>query len=121
MKHFVFLTFPQQLDRVSPYKDPVKNHDMKEFLNKVITFVFVFVFGILWFFSTKYYVKPTYYNIVIHDKHGSKFKSLEIRTKFTTQEVAYSYFKDYQKTYSNLKFSMESDVPKFKRRIFSLF
>jgi len=109
------------LDRVSPYKDPVKNHHVKEFLSKLITGVFVFVFGIIWFFSTKYYVKPKDYNILVYDKHGSHFKSLEIRTKFTTQEVAYSYFKDYQKTYPNLKFSIESDIPKFKRRFVSLF
>jgi len=94
---------------------------VEEFFNKLITGFFVFVFGIMWFFSTKYYVKPKDYNILVYDMHGSKFKSLEIRTKFTTPEVAHSYFKDYQKTYPDLKFSIESDIPKFKRRVASLF
>jgi len=36
---------------VSPYKDPVKNHHMKEFVNKIIKGFFVLIFGILGFFS----------------------------------------------------------------------
>ena len=94
---------------------------MEEFLNKLITGFFVFVFGIMWFFSTKYYVKPKDYNIMVYDMHGSKFMPLEIRTKFTTPEVAHSYFREYQKTYPNLKFSIESDMPKFKRKFAALF
>ena len=90
---------------------------MKEICNKLITGFFVFVFGIMWFFTAKCYVKPNHYNVFVYDKEGIKLNSLEIRTKFTTQEVAYSYFKEYQNTHPNLKFSIELNPPKIKRRV----
>ena len=90
---------------------------MKEILDKFTTWVFVFIFGIVWFFTTKYYEKPKNYLVLAHDKQGNKFTSLEIRSSFSTQEVAYSYFKDYQIKYPSLNFSIEPSIPKFKRRV----
>jgi len=43
---------------------------MKEFGDKIITRFFVFVFGVLWFFSTQYYLKPKKYEIAIYDVYG---------------------------------------------------
>jgi len=103
---------------LSPYKDPVKNHHMKEIMNKFITGFFVFIFGVLWFFSTKYYLKPNQYKVLIYDDNNNKLNSIEIRTSFSTPEVALSYIDEYQKAYPTFKFSLETDVPKFKRRVF---
>ena len=112
------MIFPQLFFVVSPYKDPVKNHHMKEFSNKIITGFFVLIFGILWFFSTKYYVKPQQYTVLIYDCNDNKINPIDIRTKFSTQEVAFSYIKEYQKNFPDLKFFLESILPKFKRRLF---
>jgi hypothetical protein len=89
---------------VSAYKDPVEIHHLKKFLNKAITGFFVFIFAILWYCSTKYYIKPKPFNIMIYDIYGKESKPCGIRTKFSTQEVAFSYVKEYQKIFPHLDF-----------------
>ena len=43
---------------------------MRKFRNKIITGFFVFVFGTAWFFSSKYYVKPKQYRVLVYDIKG---------------------------------------------------
>jgi hypothetical protein len=100
---------------ISPYKDPAENHHMEKFLDKTITGFFVFVFGIMWLFSTRHYVKPQTYDIVIYDVYGKESRSNGIRTKFRTQEVAFSHIREYQKLFPHLGFSIQSNIPEFKR------
>ncbi len=90
---------------------------MKKFLDKIITGFFVFIFAILWFCSTKYYVKPKAFDIMIYDVFGNKSNPDGIRTKFITQEVAYSYVKEYQKLFPHMEFSIQSHIPEIKRKI----
>jgi hypothetical protein len=100
---------------ISPYKDPVENQHMRKFLDKTITCFFVFVFGVVWFCSTRYYVKPQTYDIVIYDVYGKESIPNGIRTKFRTQEVAFSYIREYQKSFPHLDFSIQSHIPEIKR------
>jgi len=116
-KHYVLLVFPQLFLLVSPYKDPVENHHMKKIFNKIITGFFVFIFGVLWFFSTKYYVKPQMYKIIIYDVFGDESKNPGIRTKFRTLEVANSYVRKYQNLFPHLDFSIQSQIPEIKRSL----
>ena len=102
---------------VSPYKDPVGIQHMKGFGNRIITGFFVFVFGTLWFFSTQYYLKPKKYEIVIYDVFGKEIKQNQIRTRFSRLEVAQSYIREYQRTFSHLSFSIKSELPEMKRRV----
>ena len=116
-KHYASLIFPQLFSLVSPYKDPVENHHMKKIFDRIITGFFVLIFGIMWFFSTRYYVKPQLFNIVIYDVYGKETKPDGIRTKFRTQSVALSYIREYQKLYSHLDFSIQSNFPEIKRSL----
>lgn len=84
----------------------------------MITGFFVFVFGTLWFCSTKYYVKPNTFRVLAFDKNGIYINQNEIRVCFSTLEAAFSYANDYQKLYPEQKFCVETLVPKFKRRLF---
>ena len=102
---------------VSPYKDPVEIQRMKEFGDRIITGFFVFVFGALWLFSTQYYLKPKKYEIVIYDVYGKELKQNQIRTEFSRIEVAQSYIKEYQRTFSHLNFSIKSEFPEMKKRV----
>ena len=102
---------------VSPYKDPAEIHHMRKFGDRIITGFFVFVFGALWFFSTQYYLKPKKYEIVIYDVYGKELKQNQIRTEFSRIEVAQSYIKEYQNTFSHLSFSIKSEFPEMKKRL----
>ena len=90
---------------------------MKKFGDIVITGFFVFIFGVLWFFTTQYYLKPKKYEIVIYDVFGKELKHNQIRTEFSKIEVAHSYIKEYQRTFSHLSFSIRSEFPEMKKRI----
>lgn len=102
---------------VSPYKDPVENQHMKKYFDKIITGFFVFIFGILWFCSAKYYVKPKTLDITVYDLLGKESNSLGIRTHFKNPEVAVSYLKEYQKLFPHLEFSIRYSFPEFKKRV----
>ncbi|MDH3657441.1 MAG: hypothetical protein OEM77_04825 [Nitrosopumilus sp.] len=101
----------------SAYKDPVENHHMKKFLDKIITGFFVLTFGILWYCSVKYYVKPNHYTIIVYDVFGKAVKIDGIRTNFKTPAVAQSYISEYQKRFSHYYFSMVAEMPEIKRNM----
>ena len=93
---------------------------MKKISDKIVTGFFVLVFGVLWYFSTKCYVKPDKYNIVIYDLFGEEQKLDGIRTSFKTIEVATSFLNEYKKNIPHYEFSIAESIPEIKRRtIFS--
>ena len=113
-------SFPRHEFKISPYKDPVENHPMKKIIDKVITGFFVVILGALWYFSTKYYVHPNHYNIIIYDTLGKEFKIDEIRTNFKTKNVAISYAKEYKNRFPSYDFAIAEEFPQIKgRRIFA--
>ena len=58
---------------------------------------------------------------MIHDIYGKESNPNGIRTKFNTQEIAYSYVKEYQKLFPHMKFFIQSNIPEVKRKtIFSV-
>jgi len=93
---------------------------MKKIADKFITGFFVVLLGSLWYLSTKYYVKPNQYNIIIYDPLGKEFKIEEIRTEFKTKKVAMSYVREYKNRFPNYDFSLAEEIPQIKgRKIFS--
>lgn len=102
---------------VSPYKDPVEIQGMKKFADKLVTGFFVFIFGIMWFCSKQYYVKPKPYQVAVYDVYGKELNQNQIRTKFSTLEVAQSYIKEYQNTFPHLSFSIKSEFPEMRKRV----
>ena len=82
----------------------------------MITGLFVFVLGTLWFFSTRYYEKPKQYSILVYDVFGKQSNIDGLRTYFQTTEVALSYIKEYQKRFPQYNFCLESPLPEIKRK-----
>ena len=108
--------------KTSAYKDPVKIQNMTMISDKIITGFFVVVFGILWYLSTKSYVKPENYTIVIYDLFGKEVKMTEIRTQFSTINVARSYLTEYQQRFPHLSFTLAVIMPQMKNnRISNIF
>ena len=99
---------------MSAYKDPVKIQSRTMILDKIVTGFFVIVFGILWYLSTKSYVKPEKHTIVIHDIFGKEVKITEIRTQFSTINVARSYLTEYQQRFPQYSFSLAVFMPQIK-------
>ena len=102
---------------MSPYKDPVENHFMKKFLDKIVTGFFVFIFGICWYLSTKYVVKPNNYYIVVYDIFGKESHIDGVRTKFKSQKLALNYVREYKEKFSHYDFSLREEIPIIKRTI----
>ena len=105
--------------KISAYKDPVKIQNMTTRSDKIVTGFFVIIFGILWYFTTKSYVKPENYTIIVHDIFGTEVKMKEIRTKFGTINVARSYLADYQQRFPHYNFSLAVFMPKTKNNMIS--
>jgi hypothetical protein len=89
---------------------------MKKITDKFVTGFFVVTLGILWYFSSKYQVKPNQYTILIYDVFGNQVKIDEIRTSFSTYRVANSYISEYQNRFPHYDFSMASEMPEIKRK-----
>lgn len=110
---------------VSAYKDPVENQHMKKILDKFVTGFFVVLLGLLWYCSTKYYVRSNHYAVIIYNVFGEQIKIDEIRTEFKNYTVARSYISDYQKRFPHYDFSLTSDMYELKNssvpRIFRKF
>ena len=87
-----------------------------ELIDKVVTGFFVIIFGTMWFFSTRYYEKPKQYSIIVYDVFGKQISIDGLRTEFQRIDVATSYIKEYQKTFSQYIFSLESPIPEIKRK-----
>ncbi|QUC63863.1 hypothetical protein NsoK4_05175 [Nitrosopumilus sp. K4] len=89
---------------------------MKKILDKAVTGFFVMCFGIIWFFSTKYHVRSNQYNIIAYDTFGKEFNLEGIRTTFKTKQVAISFLREYKKRFPLYDFTIEEQIPEFKKR-----
>ena len=105
----------------SAYKDPVENHNMEEIPNKILVGFFVVILGFFWYCTTRYYVRPDCYKIVIYDVFGKQVSSDEIRTDFKMYQVAQSHILEYQKRFPNHSFSISTQIPHTRRTIFRRF
>lgn len=110
------MVFSQHNSKLSAYKDPVENHRVRKISDKIITGFFVFTFGILWYFSTKYHFRPNDYSIVIHDVFGKEITMNDLRTEFKTKEVTSSYISEYQNRFPQYNFSIKLEFPEIKRK-----
>ena len=72
----------------------------------------VCVFALTWLLRAKPHSKPRKYSLVIFDVFGEKSQIQDIRTEFKTLDVAWSFMKQYKKSYRLHNFALVSDVPK---------
>lgn len=71
----------------------------------------VFVFAIAWLLKAKPHKKPTRYIIKVFDVFGQEFSIEGMRTEFQTHDVAWSFMKQYKKSYPLCNFALVSDLP----------
>jgi hypothetical protein len=69
----------------------------------------VCVFALTWLLKAKPHNRPNGYSIVILDVFGEKSQIEDIRTEFKTFEVAWSFMKQYKKSYQLYNFALVSD------------
>ena len=92
---------------------------MQKIFDLTITGFFVIILGTLWLFTTKCYTTPKKFEILISNNENINKENL--RTIFQTQEVAYSYLKEYELQYPDCTFSLDKPDMTFKRKWFSVF
>ena len=72
----------------------------------------VFLFALAWLLKAKPHNRPKDYNVVIFDVFGKQSQIEGIRTEFKTHDVAWSFMKQYKKTYPLYNFALVSNFPK---------
>ena len=72
----------------------------------------VCIFALTWLLKAKPHNKPRKYSLVIFDIFGEKSQIKDIRTEFKTLDVAWSFMKQYKKSYHLYNFALVSDAPK---------
>ena len=70
----------------------------------------VLVFAFSWFLRAKPHNSQKSYRVVQIDVFGEQSVIEEIRTEFKTHDVAWSFMKQYKKTYPLHNFALVSDV-----------
>lgn len=72
----------------------------------------VFVFALAWLLKAKPHNRPKQYSVITFDIFGKKNKIDGIRTEFKTHDVAWSFMKQYKKSYPLYNFALISENPK---------
>ena len=72
--------------------------------------ILVLIFAFTWFLRARPHNRPKNYRVVPIDVFGEKSVIEEIRTEFKTHDVAWSFMKQYKKTYPLHNFALVSDV-----------
>jgi len=71
----------------------------------------VFIFAFAWLLKARPHNRPKEYSIVTLDVYGKKSEIIGIRTHFKTHDVAWSFMKQYKKTYPLYNFALVSNLP----------
>jgi len=72
----------------------------------------VLIFALAWLLKAKPHNRPKKYSVVAFDVFGRKSQIDGIRTEFKTHDVAWSFMKQYKKSYPLYNFALVSDMPK---------
>ena len=71
----------------------------------------VFGFAISWILRAKPHKRPRQYIIKVFDIFGQESKIDGLRSEFKTHDVAWSFMKQYKKSYPLYNFALVSDLP----------
>ncbi|GKS66538.1 hypothetical protein YTPLAS73_00850 [Nitrosarchaeum sp.] len=83
-----------------------------KFAGETIILGAVFLFALTWFLKARPHNRPKNYSIVVFDVYGQKSTIQDIRTEFKTHDVAWSFMKQYKKSYPLYNFAMVSTLSK---------
>jgi len=109
--NFVYVLFGQTIPNIiwAFFKD----------VGEMVIIAAVFAFAFAWLLKSKPQKKPRKYSIVAFDVYGRESAIQGIRTDFKVHDVAWSYMKQYKKSYPLYHFALVSDEPKsVKKTIF---
>ena len=106
--NFVFVLFGQTIPNIiwAFFKD----------IGEMVIVGAVFAFAFAWLLKSKPHKKPRKYSIVPFDIFGNKSQIDGVRTEFTVHDVAWSYMKQYKKSYPLYNFALVSDNPKSDKK-----
>ena len=76
----------------------------------------VFLFAFAWILKARPHNRPKNYSIVVFDVYGRESRLEGIRTEFKTHDVAWSFMRQYKKSYPLCNFALVSDPPKAAKR-----
>ena len=82
----------------------------------IFVFIAVFVFAFSWLLRSRPPKKPKNYNIVIFDVFEKESNIEGLRTDFKTHDVAWSFMKEYKKSYPLYNFALISEFPKTDKK-----
>lgn len=82
------------------------------YAGEVIILGAVFLFALSWLLKARPHNRPKSYSIVVFDVYGRKSEIEDIRTEFKTHDVAWSFMKQYKKSYPLYNFAMVSKLSK---------
>ena len=82
----------------------------------VIVLVAAFIFTIMWFWRTIPHNRPKNYSIFSFDVFGQESKIDGLRTEFKTHDVAWSFMKQYKKSYPLHHFALIPDISKTEKK-----
>ena len=82
----------------------------------VIVLAAALIFAITWFLRTIPHNKPKNYSIFSFDVFGQESKIDGLRTEFKTHDVAWSFMKQYKKSYPLHHFALIPDISKTEKK-----
>ena len=80
-------------------------------IGAAIIMMAVFVFAIAWLMKAKPNRRPRRYMVKVFDICGVETVIDGMRTEFKTHDVAWSFMKEYKKSYPFFNFALVSDLP----------
>ena len=82
----------------------------------VIVLVAALIFTIVWVMRAIPHQKTKNYSIISFDVFGQESKIDGLRTEFKTYDVAWSFMKQYKKSYPLYRFALISDISKTEKK-----
>ena len=81
-----------------------------------VIMISVFIFAVAWLAKAKPYRRPKRYFVIPFDIFGNESQIDGLRTEFGTHDVAWSFMRNYKKSYPLYNFALVSDIPNSERR-----
>lgn len=85
-------------------------------ISQTIIILSVFIFMVSWMLKTKPNNKPRHYSIIGYDIFGNESAIDGLRTEFKIHDVAWSFMKQYKRSYPLYNFALVLDLPNSEKR-----
>ncbi len=82
------------------------------YAGETIILTAVFLFALTWLLKARPHNRPKSYSVIAFDVFGRQSKIIDMRTEFKTHDVAWSFMKQYKKSYPLYNFALVSNFPK---------